>query len=71
MSISKDLEAWECRNAGTSGEQMCVICKTPITDTDIRSGQFEEVKGGRAHSGCYYEVLGDLVEQHPICPGPH
>ncbi len=54
-------------------ELVCPLCLMPISHRDFRLGDVEYMADMKpAHAGCYWEALGDEVEENPIVsPSPH
>ena len=40
----------------------CELCKEPI----MRGDSWTSIQDGKIHTGCYYEMIGDMIERHPI-----
>lgn len=49
---------------------LCVICKNPskpLTDGEFQAEEIQHTSEGPAHADCYYQKLGEGIEEHPIC----
>ncbi len=57
------LEAYEKRQAEKTRSQVCAKCQESLQETLTGNRPTDE---GCVCSDCYYEALGELVEQHPI-----
>ncbi len=47
-------------------EILCAICQEPITVAHIPAEEVHTFRGKDVHADCYYQKLGELIDQHPI-----
>ena len=47
-------------------EDVCGECNKPISYEEVQCGDVEYTSNGIAHSDCYYEGIGKLIDEHPL-----
>ncbi|MDO8620454.1 MAG: hypothetical protein Q7R64_03860 [bacterium] len=59
-----------CEFSSSKGpEILCAICREPITVAHLQAEEVLPFQGKGAHADCFYQKLGELIEEHPIVSG--
>lgn len=56
----------DTRSHKPKSEHTCGECGEPISYEEVQAGDVEYTSNGIAHSDCYYEGIGKLIDEHPI-----